>query len=126
MAIEYDESDDTIWFDDGEYIGTEISFPFNSVWRLDVKIREHSYIEPQRECEDLHVNSEARGAFICSKVSGNGPPTAIVKIRLQSVPSTSSRKYYRGRERERETDINGQDSVVENSEAKPRYSRQAG
>ena len=77
------------WFDDDEYIGTEVSFPSGSVWRIDMKIREHGYYETQMDCEELDIQSEARGVFICSKVSGHGPSTAIVKIRLQSVfPNT--------------------------------------
>ncbi|GIJ99439.1 hypothetical protein Aspvir_001571 [Aspergillus viridinutans] len=77
------ESDDIIWFDDDEYIGAEISFPSGSVWKLSSKIREHDYYEAQADCELFGIQSEARGVFVCSKVSGNGPPTAVIKIRLQ-------------------------------------------
>ncbi|KAL4893373.1 hypothetical protein BDV59DRAFT_178108 [Aspergillus ambiguus] len=71
-----------IWFDDDEYMEAEISFPSGSVWRLDEKIREHDYYESQ-DMEQLGVHSEARGTFFCSKVSGDGPPAALIKIRLQ-------------------------------------------
>lgn len=72
-----------IWFDDDEYIGSEICFPAGSTWKLQTKLREHAYQEDQRDYEELQVHSEARGIFICSKVSGDGPPTAIIKIWLQ-------------------------------------------
>ncbi|PYI35703.1 hypothetical protein BP00DRAFT_483899 [Aspergillus indologenus CBS 114.80] len=80
MAI---ESDDITWFDEDDFLGTETSFPSGSVWRLESKIHEHSYYEEQSECEALGIHSEARGVFSCSKVSGNGPPTAVIKMRLQ-------------------------------------------
>ena len=81
------QSDEIVWFDEDEYIGTDVSFPSGSVWNLKSKIREHSYYESQADCEELDIPSEARGAFVCSKVSGDGPSTAIIKIRLQSVIS---------------------------------------
>ena len=81
------QSDEIVWFDEDEYIGTDVSFSSGSVWKLKSKIREHSYYETQTDCEELDIQSEARGAFVCSKVSGDGPPTAIIKIRLQSVIS---------------------------------------
>lgn len=83
------ELDDLTWFDEDEYIGTEVPFPSGSVWRLDTKIREHSYYETQKDCEELDIQSEARGVFIGSNVSGHGPATAIIKIRLQSVSPTT-------------------------------------
>lgn len=81
MRREQDDCD--IWFDDAEYIGLEVSFPSGSIWKLQTKIREHAYQESQRDCEELGLNSEARGLFTCSKVSGDGPATAVIKIRLQ-------------------------------------------
>lgn len=101
------ELDDITWFDEDEYIGTEVAFPSGSVGRIDTKIREHSYCETQRDCEELGIQSEARGVFICSNVSGPGPATAIIKIRLQSVSPNhieTSQEVY--------TYIDGQDSMV--------------
>ncbi|RAH71409.1 uncharacterized protein BO66DRAFT_390964 [Aspergillus aculeatinus CBS 121060] len=80
MAI---ESDDITWFDEDDLLGTEMSFPSGSAWRLESKIYEHSYYEEQSECEALEIHSEARGVFSCSKVSGSGPPTAVIEIRQQ-------------------------------------------
>jgi hypothetical protein len=82
MIIEY-ESDDIIWFADDEYIGAEVSFPDGSAWKLSSKTREHAYYESQTDCEDFGIQSEARGVFVCSKLSGDGPPAAVIKIRLQ-------------------------------------------
>lgn len=76
-------NDCEIWFDDDEYIGSEISFPAGSIWKMQTKMREHACQEDQRDCEELQLHSEAHGLFTCSKVSGDGPPTAVIKIWLQ-------------------------------------------
>lgn len=47
-----------------KYIGSEVSFPTGSGWKLETKIHEHSYFEFQEDCDEL----EARGVFLCSKV----------------------------------------------------------
>lgn len=73
------------WFDDNEYIGSEVSSPTGSMWKLETKIHEHSYFESQEDCEELDIQSEARGMFLCSKVPGDGPPTAVIKTNLQSM-----------------------------------------
>ncbi|KAJ5613622.1 hypothetical protein N7528_007276 [Penicillium herquei] len=71
------------WFEDDEYIGSEVSFPCGSIWKLETKIHEHAYQHTQYDWESIQLTSEARGVFTCSKVSGDGPSTAIIKIRLQ-------------------------------------------
>ena len=73
---------DIDWFNDETYIGSSVSFS-SSVWRLERKITEHEYYETQLDVEELGINSEARGVFISTKLSGNGPSTAVIKIRLQ-------------------------------------------
>ncbi|KAJ6013728.1 hypothetical protein N7540_008319 [Penicillium herquei] len=80
MAI---EEDDDEWLNNDEYLGTEVTFPSNSVWKIDSKITEHEYRETEIDCNELGVRSETRGVFSCSKVTGHGPPTAIIKFRLQ-------------------------------------------
>ncbi|KAJ5131581.1 uncharacterized protein N7515_007620 [Penicillium bovifimosum] len=104
------ESDDITWFDEDEYIGAEVLFPSDSVWRIGTKIREHSYYETQRDCEELGIQSEARGVFVCSNVSGDGPCTAIIKIRLQSVSPNHIKKS-----QENYAYIDDQNSMVQDS-----------
>lgn len=82
MTVEY-ESDDIIWFDADEYIGAEVSFLSGSAWKPSSRIREYAYYEAQADCEDFDIQSEARGLLVCFKVSGSGPPTAVIKFRLQ-------------------------------------------
>ncbi|PYH86096.1 hypothetical protein BO82DRAFT_115851 [Aspergillus uvarum CBS 121591] len=88
MAI---KSDDITWFIENDFLGTETPFPSGSVWRLESKINEHSYYEERSECEALAIQSEARGVFSYSTVSGSGPPTAVIKRRLHT-PSLLSWK----------------------------------
>lgn len=76
---------DIIWFEEDEYIGAKLSFPSGSAWRLDSKIREHGYYETRADVEEMGIHSAARGVFFCSKISGDGPSTAVIKIRLQLV-----------------------------------------
>ncbi|PLB44941.1 hypothetical protein P170DRAFT_450006 [Aspergillus steynii IBT 23096] len=71
------------WFDEDDWISAVISFPSGSKWRVDTKIGEHEYYQPQLDVEELGVQSEARGSFICSKLSGDGPPSTFLKVRLQ-------------------------------------------
>ncbi|KAJ5591445.1 uncharacterized protein N7459_001814 [Penicillium hispanicum] len=96
----YKLNDFDVWFDDDEFIGTKVSFPSGSVWKLETKIREHAYQQHQRDCEELGINSEARGVFCCSKVSGDGPPTAVIKIRLQIpwLKTTRKRSDFRAKQ----------------------------
>ncbi|KAJ6032238.1 hypothetical protein N7540_002970 [Penicillium herquei] len=68
-----------IWFEDDEYIGTEVCFPCGSLWKLETKIHEQTYQHTQYDWESIRLTSEARGVFTCSKVSGDGPSTAIIK-----------------------------------------------
>ncbi|PYI02598.1 hypothetical protein BO78DRAFT_351264 [Aspergillus sclerotiicarbonarius CBS 121057] len=71
------------WFDDDDYIGLELAFPKGSTWKLDKKIQEHEDIYGQTDHEEGGIISEARAAFIGSKVSGEGPSTAVIKIHMQ-------------------------------------------
>ncbi|KAL5342195.1 hypothetical protein BJX70DRAFT_410871 [Aspergillus crustosus] len=71
------------WFDDDDYVGAKFSFPSGSVWKIDSKISEHEYYETQADVEECGIDCEARGSFLCSNVSGPGPSTAVIKIRLQ-------------------------------------------
>lgn len=73
------------WFEDDDWISTVVSFPTGSRWRIDSKIREHEYYESQCDVEQLGIHSEARGAILCSKVSGDGPSSAFLKVRLRCV-----------------------------------------
>ncbi|KAJ5113060.1 hypothetical protein N7456_001594 [Penicillium angulare] len=83
------ESEDETFIDQRDidyfegYVGANISFPSGSVWTLKESIGEHAYYE---------VRPEVRGAFIASKVSGDGPATALIKIRLQ-IPDYSEATY---------------------------------
>ncbi|KAH8821901.1 hypothetical protein F5884DRAFT_828068 [Xylogone sp. PMI_703] len=70
------------WFEDEEYIGSVVSLD-NSSWKLEVKIREHEYYETEEDTTVCGLDCEARGVFIYSKVSGDGPQQEILKIRLQ-------------------------------------------
>ncbi|KAJ5726321.1 uncharacterized protein N7483_007678 [Penicillium malachiteum] len=40
-----------IWFEDDEYIGTEVGFPCGSFWKLETKIHEHAYQHTQYDWE---------------------------------------------------------------------------
>ena len=71
------------WFDENDWIDKVVAFPSGSTWRVDSKIREHEYYQTQFDVEQLGVQSEARGTFICSKLSGDGPPSGVLKFRLQ-------------------------------------------
>lgn len=55
------------WFDDNEYIGSEVSFPTGSVWKLETKIHEHSYFESQENCVEL---DKVRGTWSVSLLQG--------------------------------------------------------
>ncbi|GKZ25959.1 hypothetical protein AbraIFM66951_002072 [Aspergillus brasiliensis] len=72
-----------VWFDDNDYIGLELAFPGGSVWKIVRKIKETKVLYTEREHELYKATSEARATFECSKVAGNGPPTALIKIHMQ-------------------------------------------
>lgn len=82
---------------------------------MESEIYEHIYYEEQSECEALGIHSEARGVFSCSKVPGSGPPTAVIKIRQQSVSSNQLEEKHM-------LTFDGQDSVVENRDEDARNS----
>ncbi|XRM43565.1 hypothetical protein ABZX51_006731 [Aspergillus tubingensis] len=71
------------WFEDNDYIGLEVAFPGGSTWKIERKIREVEVLHTQDDYEDLNCTSQARATFECSKVAGNGPPTALIKIHMQ-------------------------------------------
>ncbi|PYH41019.1 uncharacterized protein BP01DRAFT_306816 [Aspergillus saccharolyticus JOP 1030-1] len=77
------EEDDIDVFDNATYIGMKVSFPDGSTWKLQSKLRHISHEVCQAECEGSGARSEARAVFLCCKVSGTGPPAAMIKIRLQ-------------------------------------------
>ncbi|EAU38935.1 predicted protein [Aspergillus terreus NIH2624] len=70
------------WFKEEDYIGTVVSFPSGS-WKLDRKITENESFNSQTEWETYKLCSEARAVFFCSKVSGDGPSDAVIKIHMQ-------------------------------------------
>ncbi|KAJ5710893.1 hypothetical protein N7488_005049 [Penicillium malachiteum] len=76
------------WFENDEYIGSEVSFPCGSIWKLETKIHEYAYQHTQYDWESIRVTSEARGVLTCSKLSEDGPSAAIIKIRLQKDQQT--------------------------------------
>ncbi|CAK41072.1 uncharacterized protein An12g02300 [Aspergillus niger] len=71
------------WFDDNDYIGLELAFPGGSTWKIERKIKEAENLHTQGEYEIWKCTSQARATFVCSKVAGNGPPTALIKIHMQ-------------------------------------------
>jgi hypothetical protein len=52
---------------------------------LDRKITENESFNSQTEWETYRLCSEARAVFFCSKVSGDGPSDAVIKIHMQYV-----------------------------------------
>ncbi|KZF26201.1 hypothetical protein L228DRAFT_242634 [Xylona heveae TC161] len=72
------------WFDEVEFIGREITFtePFPSTWRLEQKLREHERFASEDDVKS-GLDCEAQAVFVCSRVAGQVPQEAIVKIRLQ-------------------------------------------
>lgn len=76
------------WFDDNDYIGLELAFPGGSTWKIERKIKEAENLHTQGEYEIWKCTSQARATFVCSKVAGNGPPTALIKIHMQYVCPT--------------------------------------
>ncbi|RDH35862.1 hypothetical protein BDQ94DRAFT_185892 [Aspergillus welwitschiae] len=72
-----------IWFDDGDWLGLELSFPGGTRWKVTTKIRECEDLYSQKDHEEGGIVSEARAVFVASKVAGQAPPTAVLKIHMQ-------------------------------------------
>lgn len=73
------------WFDDDDSINSTVSFPSESTWKLERKMQENEYYIPKDTAQINGLGSEARAVFIGSKLSGDGPQEAIIKIRMQYV-----------------------------------------
>ncbi|KAL1998286.1 hypothetical protein VTN02DRAFT_6464 [Thermoascus thermophilus] len=71
------------WFDDDDFINSTVSFPSESTWKLERKLQENEYYIPKDTAQIDGLGSEARAVFIGSKLSGDGPQEAIIKIRMQ-------------------------------------------
>ena len=74
-----------IWFDDDDWLGLELSFPGGTRWDITTKIRECEDLYSQQDHEEGGIVSEARAVFAASKVAGQAPPTAVLKIHMQYV-----------------------------------------
>lgn len=75
------------WFEDDDYIGTTVSFPSGSTWKIQKKLKENEHYvhESLAQIEGMGFVSEARAVFIVTKLSGEGPQEAVIKIRMQYV-----------------------------------------
>ncbi|PWY65667.1 hypothetical protein BO94DRAFT_529058 [Aspergillus sclerotioniger CBS 115572] len=72
------------WFDENDYIGLELLFPAGSTWKLERKFKESEDLYSQQEYDDYELILQSRAAFICSKIAGNGPSTAVIKVHMQA------------------------------------------
>jgi hypothetical protein len=81
------------WFDDDEYIGTEVSFeePDYSTWKLEKKVSENEYYETEKDVMAGCAFSEARAVFFCSTEIKGFPKEAVIKIRMQYAPLPPTR-----------------------------------
>lgn len=78
-----------MWFGP-RFIGLKVQFPGprgSSNWVLQKQLSEHADCLCREECEDLDDISEARGVFLCSKIDGDGPQEAVIKVFMQLVLS---------------------------------------
>jgi hypothetical protein len=72
------------WFDKDEFIGSEISFPQpqSSTWRLDTKLSESEFYDTEDDAKH-GLTSEVRAVFACTRLTGDGPREAVIKIHMQ-------------------------------------------
>ncbi|KAK2754651.1 hypothetical protein FQN54_006784 [Arachnomyces sp. PD_36] len=71
-----------------DFVGQEITFPGpgsnSSTWLLTEQISENLRSRPKEWCDEYGFKSEVRGVFYCSKVAGEGPDEAVIKIIMQT------------------------------------------
>lgn len=72
------------WFDDDTWMGRGIKFqmPHPSKWKITDKISEREIPCFEWESEQMGMDMEAHGVFVCINVN-NPSEKAIMKIRLQ-------------------------------------------
>ncbi|KAK2754653.1 hypothetical protein FQN54_006786 [Arachnomyces sp. PD_36] len=73
-----------MWFGPN-FLSLTVTFPGpnSSTWQLKEQISENFDQSTQIEFQDFDMIPEVRGVFICSKVSGNGPKEAVMKVIMQ-------------------------------------------
>jgi hypothetical protein len=82
------------WFDEDDWIGTEIVFetPHASRWRVDQKLSESEDCVTELDVQECSMQSSARGVFVCSSTDDPGKEAAV-KIRMQYIPSPFLPKF---------------------------------
>lgn len=67
------------------FSGLRVTFPGPnpSTWLLREQISENDKVETQSFCGEMDIISEARAVFICSKIEGDGPEEAMIKVFMQ-------------------------------------------
>lgn len=75
-----------MWFGPN-FIDLRVTFPGSnpSTWIIKEQISENEEEKSQDWCREMDTIPEVRGVFICSKLEGNGPKEAVMKVIMQFV-----------------------------------------
>ncbi|PYH55738.1 uncharacterized protein BO96DRAFT_435128 [Aspergillus niger CBS 101883] len=98
---------------ENDWLGLELSFPGGTLWKVTTKIRECEDLYSQKDHEEGGIVSEARAVYVASKVAGQAPPTAVLKIHMQ-VPwwgSATKRSSIRAQQAVAEPSARGENEV---------------